>query len=361
MKNNILRLFCLSLIGLFSFACQSDKKTQLETRPGTEIMADTLEYLVKNIDPLKNYYESKLRAQYYLDLMNTANPRQKGKLMYLWLKELINAGENKEAIAAISNFIQQLNLDINNMDKNSKLIFELLALSHLRDGELENCQANHTGESCIFPLAENSIHQNRQGSTEAIKIYEKILAKFPDDLNSRWLLNVAYVTLGEYPEKVPSQWLIEGLKPNQDGPVQAFKNVATGMGLDVNELSGSVIADDFDNDGLLDIFISSWAPAHPLRLFHNNGDGTFTERMELGLDGINGGLNMASADFNNDGFLDIYLMRGAWLGDAGIFPNSLIKNNGDGTFEDVTSGAGLLSLHPTQSASWADFNGLKNG
>lgn len=356
MKNNILRLFCLSLISLFSFACQNEKESLSDPRSNTEIMADTLEYLVSTVDPLKNYYESRLRAQYYLDKMNTSSPREKGKLMYLWFKELINAGENKQAITAISNFVQQLNLDINNMDKNSKLIFELLALSHLRDGELENCQANHTGESCIFPLAENSIHQNRQGSTEAIKIYEKILAKFPDDLYSRWLLNVAYVTLGEYPEKVPSQWLIEGLRPNQEGPIQAFKNVATGMGIDVNELSGSVIADDFDNDGLLDIFISSWEHVHPLRLFRNNGDGTFTERTEMGLDGINGGLNIVSTDYNNDGLLDIFVMRGAWLEESGTFPNSLIKNNGDGTFEDVTYSSGLFSLHPTQAASWADFN-----
>lgn len=171
------------------------------------------------------------------------------------------------------------------------------------------------------------------------------------------MLNVAYITLGEYPGKVPSQWLIGGLESTHGASIPAFRNVATGMGLDVNELSGSVCTDDFDNDGFLDIFISSWAYTHPLRFFHNNGDGTFTERTEqLGLEGINGGLNMVSADYNNDGFLDVYVMRGAWLGDAGIIPNSLIRNNGDGTFEDVTFASGLLSFHPSQAASWADFN-----
>ena len=357
MRTSFLLFLSLSLFGTLLFnSCRDTPSIPIDTRSDTAIMADTLEHLLSSINPLKNYYESSLRAQYYLNQMNTANARQKGQLMYFWFKELINAGENKQAIAAINDFIQQLGLDLHNMDKNSKLIFELLALAYLRDGELENCQRNHTAESCILPLAENSIHQNRQGSTGAIRVYEQILEKFPDDLNSRWLLNVAYITLGAYPESVPPRWLIKGMDRSSEGRFLAFENVATGMGLDINELSGSVVADDFDNDGNLDIFISSWAPKHPLRFFRNNGDGSFTEQKELGLKGISGGLNMVSADYNNDGFLDVYVMRGAWLGDAGTIPNSLIKNNGDGTFEDVTYSAGLLSLHPTQSASWADFN-----
>src|SRR5688500_10901962 len=62
-------------------------------------------------------------------------------------------------------------------------------------------------------------------------------------------------------------------------------------------------------------------------------------------------------DFNNDGFKDIFVLRGAWLrGDYGMQPNSLIRNNGDGTFTDVTTISGLLSFHPTQTATWNDFN-----
>ncbi len=50
------------------------------------------------------------------------------------------------------------------------------------------------------------------------------------------------------------------------------------------------------------------------------------------------------------------VLRGAWLADAGAHPNSLLHNNGDGTFTDVTHTSGILSYHPTQTASWADFN-----
>ena len=53
---------------------------------------------------------------------------------------------------------------------------------------------------------------------------------------------------------------------------------------------------------------------------------------------------------------DVLVLRGAWLQGLGDHPNSLLRNNGDGTFEDVTEAAGLLSYHPTQAAAWADYD-----
>ena len=72
--------------------------------------------------------------------------------------------------------------------------------------------------------------------------------------------------------------------------------------------------------------------------------------------GITGGLNINHADYNNDGYKDILVLRGGWNGLYGEIPNSLIRNNGDGTFTDVTISSGLLSYHPTQTATWNDFN-----
>jgi hypothetical protein len=66
---------------------------------------------------------------------------------------------------------------------------------------------------------------------------------------------------------------------------------------------------------------------------------------------------MVSADYNNDGFVDVLVLRGGWMREGGRFPPSLLKNNGDGTFEDVTEAAGLFSAHPTQTATWFDFDG----
>ena len=69
-----------------------------------------------------------------------------------------------------------------------------------------------------------------------------------------------------------------------------------------------------------------------------------------------GGLNLIHADYNNDGTPDVLVLRGAWLGELGKQPNSLLLNQGNGRFADVTQAAGILSFHPTQTAAWGDFD-----
>jgi len=62
-------------------------------------------------------------------------------------------------------------------------------------------------------------------------------------------------------------------------------------------------------------------------------------------------------DYNNDGHPDVLVLRGAWWGKFGVYPLSLLRNNGDGTFDDVTEEAGLLTAGPSQTAAWADYDG----
>jgi hypothetical protein len=89
----------------------------------------------------------------------------------------------------------------------------------------------------------------------------------------------------------------------------------------------------------------------------NNGNGTFTDISDSsGLGYLTGGLNMMQTDYNNDGLKDIFVTRGGWKARFGMEPNSLLKNNGDGTFTDVTKASGLLTIHPAQTATWNDFN-----
>ena len=140
--------------------------------------------------------------------------------------------------------------------------------------------------------------------------------------------------------------------------IQPFRDVAGLLNLDINNMAGGVIVDDFDNDGYLDIVTSSWDLDEPMHFFRNNKVGGFIDQSkESRLNDLTGGLNIVQMDFNNDGFKDIFVLRGAWLrGNYGQQPNSLIRNNGDGTFTDVTTRSGLLSFHPTQTATWNDFN-----
>ena len=128
------------------------------------------------------------------------------------------------------------------------------------------------------------------------------------------------------------------------------------VGVDANALSGGACMEDFNGDGFLDIMISSWSLLDQVRLFSSNGDGSFTEKtIEAGLTGITGGLNMSHADYDNDGHPDLLVMRGAWLS-VGEQPNSLLRNRGDGSFEDVTKASGMFKLHHSQTACWGDYD-----
>ena len=237
-----------------------------------------------------------------------------------------------------------------------------LGVSHLRVGETRNCCLRANPDSCILPIREGGIHTEPEGSRQAIRYFTQVLEQSASDsiayLESRWLLNIAHMTLGSYPEGVPRAYLIPPRVFQSDESFPRFPNIAGDLGLDTFNLAGGACADDFNNDGYLDLVVSTWDPAEQMRFFVNNGDGSFVDRTrEAGLSGLFGGINLLQADYDNDGHLDLLVLRGGWLGDSDRHPNSLLRNNGDGTFTDVTFLAGLGEVHyPTQTASWADYD-----
>ncbi|MGZ8919580.1 MAG: CRTAC1 family protein, partial [Limisphaerales bacterium] len=231
-------------------------------------------------------------------------------------------------------------------------------LAYLRLGEQENCLVTDSAEACLFPLSPKAYHSLPRGSRGAIGFFTEHLTDYPHDLGTRWLLNLAHMTIGEYPAKVDPRFLIAPEHFDSEYEMPRFTDVSAHLGLDANDLAGGTIIDDFDNDGLLDLMISAWDGNGQLRYFRNAGSGKFEERTsEAGLVGEVGALNIAQTDYNNDGFLDIWLMRGGWLAKGGRIPNSLLRNNKDGTFTDVTAEAGLLNYRPTMATRWFDFNG----
>ncbi len=264
----------------------------------------------------------------------------------------LKVGQEEESVKTYEQLIPKLNY----MDLDD--IMPSVAIAYMRLGERSNCMLNHNGSSCIFPIKDGGVHVLKTGSTRAIGVYEQILNDHPNDWESKWLLNVAFMTLGKYPKAVPPQFLIPGLDADTAYKVKPFTDVAADLGLNINGRAGGVIVDDFNNDGYLDIVTSGWDLADPMHYFQNNGDGSFSDLTERsGLKEIKGGLNIQQVDYNNDGNLDIFVLRGAWNAQGfGNQPSSLLRNNGDGTFTDVTIPAGLLYFTPTQAAVWADFN-----
>jgi hypothetical protein len=226
----------------------------------------------------------------------------------------------------------------------------------LRCAETENCLMCRGESACILPIAPAAVHTDPRGSRQAVGHFSEYLARFPGDLEVQWLLNVAHMTLGEYPDKVDPRFLIpldHYLRPECD--VGKFRDVSYLVGLERLNMSGGAIMDDFDNDGRLDLVVTSSDPTQSMALYHNKGDGTFEDRTEAaGLKGQLGGLYCVQTDYNNDGYLDIFIPRGAWLQHP-IRP-SLLRNNGNGTFTDVTQEAGLLDPVNSISATWADFD-----
>jgi hypothetical protein len=326
-----------------------------------EKMLDILKQLRATYSRFDNYYASEAHVRHYDSLIRNSNSAQDN--MFFTLSEaraFIALGREDEAVSILEPQVQKIIAEkIQGMDR----MKALLALGYLRAGERMNCIRNHSAETCILPIQGAGIHKMPDGSRNAARIYEELLKDNPQNLEYRWLLNIAYMTLGEYPAGVSQTMLIPGLEApkfqtDSGAFIKPFQDIASPLSLDVNNMAGGCIIDDFDNDGYLDIVTSGWSLDEEMHFFKNNGDGTFTDRSaETKLKELTGGLNLMQMDYNNDGFKDIFVLRGAWLrGNYCRQPNSLLKNNGDGTFTDVTIASGILSFHPTQTATWNDFN-----
>ena len=137
----------------------------------------------------------------------------------------------------------------------------LLGVIHLRRGEMENCLECVGPSSCIFPIAPEAVHQQPSGSREADPATSpRTSGSGPTTCGVRWLLNIAYMTLGEYPEKVPPELPDPARRRSARRlDVGRFENVAPLVGLGVRgpNLAGGSIFDDFNGDGLPDLFTTS--------------------------------------------------------------------------------------------------------
>ena len=267
-------------------------------------------------------------------------------------------GDMEQAVKKLEAAYRLLNDSIDfypNGKEVKQFMEEEIGVAYLRLGELQNCQMTHNAEMCILPLSVSAQHKLTTGSEKAIEYFKKHLESDPNNLEVRWLLNLAYMTLGKYPNDVPKAQLIPAAAFESKENVGRFADVATTAGINVVGNAGGMVADDFDNDGLLDVMMSGADPCEPLHYYHNDGNGSFSDWTErAGLAGQLGGLNCVQTDYNNDGFLDLFVMRGGW-----DYPmrNSLLKNNGDGTFTDVTAQSRLdAGVYRTHTAVWADFD-----
>jgi enediyne biosynthesis protein E4 len=204
-------------------------------------------------------------------------------------------------------------------------------------------------------------------------------AAFVDYDNDGWV-DIVQLT-GRRFDATPQEAIIRLYRNNRDG---TFSDVTAKSGLGQSVWATGITVGDYDNDGFDDLFITCWGQN---LLFHNNGDGTFTDvtaKAGLTHPGARYGTGCTWIDYDRDGKLDLFVChylafdrdkippRGkdpncnyngvaTFCGPAGLNqePCRLYRNNGDGTFTDVSQKSGIAGVKAgyALTAAAADFDG----
>ena len=239
-----------------------------------------------------------------------------------------------------------------------------LGLAEFRLGEadkaakrFENIIQNYRRHSGAYYYL--GVYHLRHGDLEkAVTNFKESLRLKPRDPETLWNLWTAYDKLGGYPAELSEEFKIavsnKSLLTDNRKLITDNQFTDVAPDLKMNKVDGGRGSawGDYDNDGDQDIVAVGTYQPHAL--YRNNGDGTFTNVAEqAGIADPRGGWGSLFADYDNDGFLDLYITRGGWSGAA---ENTLYHNNGDGTYTDVTHTAGVDDPQSSFCAAWADYD-----
>ena len=265
---------------------QEEEKKLADTIPLREPDAFTIQMMERvatanariNVENMK-YLLNEERAGKLLQQIQNTEGVSKLQLLISYAHEKVNAGYPDEGIQSLEQVLSEIkNYAIQNEVNTITAIKRELAIAYMRKGEQDNCLVNHTAASCIIPISEEGQHRLKEGSSKAIEMLVDVLAVHPDDKECQYLLNVAHMTLGQYPDMVPKQFRIPEEYFNKNGQITKFKDIAMNVGVDALGLAGGIILDDFNNDGYLDIMASSWGMEDQIRYFQHDGEGGFVDR-----------------------------------------------------------------------------------
>src|SRR6267378_540843 len=211
---------------------------------GVRRMAERLEAITRGLDPKKNIFVNAARAA-YLKAGVEQNPSQKMDFLPTLADELLKAGRTEEAIATAESLLHPSPAEAY-LAPPAGQTHAFLGLAYMRLGEQQNCVAHHGIDSCLVPIRGTGLHTLPRGSRGAIEEFARVLEEKSGDLGALWLMNIAYMTLGEYPDKVPAKWLIPPKTFASEYDIKRFYDIAPRLGLSISGHAGGAVMEDFD-------------------------------------------------------------------------------------------------------------------
>src|SRR6478735_2902376 len=175
----------------------------------TRRMVERLAALDREADPVAIPFFADKAVQFFQGKIAAAtSPAELLSLQLPYAGALLNNGQSEEALKQMEKYermAQESGKTLVPTEQNLLLLNK--AICSLRLGEQENCLANHSPESCLLPIQGGGIHKLTRGSRLAVGYLTQLLARAPTPY-AAWLYNIAYMTLGEYPERVPERWRV---------------------------------------------------------------------------------------------------------------------------------------------------------
>ncbi|MEO5582816.1 MAG: hypothetical protein ABIR66_08995, partial [Saprospiraceae bacterium] len=232
-KHSALRLFIPIIAFILLFGCRPQKPTSTVT----SAEEDTRVLVKRAFDSadrkvVKSILNTERAAMLKFQLEKEKDPTKQLNLTLDYANELLKSGNAELSTTLyqkILDFVTENKLPLDSATKRNLL--SSVGIAFMRLGETQNCVQNHNHQSCYIPIKGEGIHQLPAGSRGAIKIYEQMLKEFPKDLETKYLLNLAYMTLGEYPDKVPAAYRINPSWYKSKVNIQPFKDIAMSLGL----------------------------------------------------------------------------------------------------------------------------------
>ena len=211
-----------------------------------------------------------------------------------------------------------------------------------------------TADQRLMALSFKGLSLYRQGlCAEAIATFRAAFDLSPED-RYLWDIHQCSVGPGGYPKDLPAKYRFP-VRPEPSGPdlppPPRFRDIAPRLGIDKFAGAGPASWADYDGDGLYDLLACGCDTF--CSLYRNEGKRFRDVTLQAGLGDVESGFGAPWGDFDGDGRPDIYVARNGWSGPA---PDSLYRNRGDGTFEDVTARSGIVEPGSGFGAAWLDYN-----